>query len=260
MKAPDYVRKKTQPLKTRSLRRELSRTIRQHFPRVGGPRMSDLCADIVLEVVYKHLHPREHMQHGQLLWLGIDVTDPPARNKTSENVRLVPVVLDVCVEEDLDAIIDRVPAEERIVRRCSRLLKQAYDQGALLSNVDLSVIFNLAEGRIANGLARHERETNVVLPRRATLHDVGSGVTHKRIICIKRYVEGKTSDVIARETHHSITAVDRYLGMFDRVRMCRREGLGSLETARALNCTERLVKEYLALDDQLDEKGVACAQ
>ena len=171
-----------------------------------------------------------------------------------------PNALIVCIEEDLDALIDRVPADQRLVRRCSRLLKQAYDQGALLSNVDLSFMFGLTESRIATALASHERENNVVLPRRATLHDVGSGVTHKRIICIKRYVEGKTSDVIARETHHSITAVDRYLGMFDRVRMCRREGLGSLETARALNCTERLVNEYLRLDDELDAKEVACAQ
>jgi hypothetical protein len=257
MKAVDHAYKRFNPMKSKGLRKELSRTIRQHFPRVGGPRMSNLCADIVLEIVHKHLHPREHLHHGQLLWLGFDIDDPPSRNKTSENVRLVPLVLDVCTEEDIDAQLDRVPAPERDLRRCIRLLHQAYEQGALLSNVDLSFILGVAEPRVGHLLAAHEREHNLVLPRRATIHDVGSGVTHKRIICAKRFLEGKTSDVIARETHHSITAVDRYLGMFDRVRFCRRQQLTSQQIANALGCTERLVVEYLAIDELLDSRGAS---
>lgn len=252
MKAPDYVRKHIKPMKCKGLRQQLSRVIRQNFPRVGGTRMSDLCADIVLEVVERHLRPREYLHHGQLLWLGYDIDDPPARNKTSENVRLVPVVLDVCIDEDLDALLDRVPADERLLRRCIRLMTQAHEQGALLSNVDLSAMLGLSQGHISRLIARHERDRQQVLPRRATLHDLGSGVTHKGIICTKRYCHGKTSDVIARETHHSIGAVDRYLGMFDRVRMCRRQGLDSIEIARALGCTERLVREYIAIDQSLD--------
>lgn len=257
MKAPDYVAKHIKPMKSKGLRKELSRTIRHHFPRVGGVRMADLCADIVLEVVVRHLHPREHLHHGQLLWLGFDINDPPARNKTSENVRLVPVVLDVCTDHDLDAQLDRVPAPERLLRRCIRLLNQAYQQGALLSNVDLSSMLGVSESHISHLIVAHERQHGVVLPRRATLHDVGSGVTHKRIICAKRYLEGKTSDVIARETHHSITAVDRYLGMFDRVRFCNRQQMTSHQIANALGCTERLVFEYLAIDTLLDSRGVS---
>jgi hypothetical protein len=257
VKTTDYVAKHIKPMKSKGLRKELSRTIRQHFPRVGGVRMADLCADLVLEVVHKHLRPTEHLHHGQILWLGFDIDDPPSRNKTSENVRLVPLILDVCVDEDLDAQLDRVAAPERLVRRCIRLLQQAYAQGALLSNVDLSCMLGVSHHRISQLLVAHERQHNVVLPRRATLHDVGSGVTHKKIICSKRYLDGKTSDVIARETYHSITAVDRYLGMFDRVRFCKRQEMPSHEIAKALACSERLVLEYLALDTLLDLRGVS---
>ena len=257
MRATDYLAKRVKPMKSKGLHKELSRTIRQSFPRVGGIRMADLCADIVLEVVRKHLHPRDHLHHGQLLWLGFDIEDPPSRNKTSENVRLVPVVLDLCTDQDLDAQLDRVPAPERLLRRCIRLLTQAHQQGALLSNVDLASMLAVSDSRISSLIAAHEREHNVVLPRRATLHDVGSGVTHKKIICTKHYVDGKTSDVIARETHHSITAVDRYLGMFDRVRFCSRQRMNSQQIANALGCTERLVVEYLSIDALLDSRGAS---
>ncbi len=251
MRAPDYLYKHFNPMKAKSLRTQLSRTIRQNFPHIGGTRMTDLCADMILEVVAHHLRPRDSVQHGQLLWLGYDINDPPSRNKTAQNVRLVPVVLDLWTLDDVEAQLDRIPASERLLARCIRLHEQAYEQGALLSNIDLAGMLGVQESRLSSLLAAHEREHQVVIPRRATLHDVGSGVTHKRIICWKRYVDGKSPELIARETHHSLTAVDRYLGMYDSVRSCNKQQMASHEIAQALGCTERLVLEYLDLDATL---------
>ena len=72
-----------------------------------------------------------------------------------------------------------------------------------------------------------------------------------RLICWKRYGEGKTSEQVARETCHSIEAVDRYLGQFDRVRHCRRQDLSEQETAYVLGCSRALVAEYRSIDEQL---------
>lgn len=257
MKTPDYVFKHINPMKAKSLRKQLSRTIRQNFPHVGGARISELCADMVLEVVSRHIHPRDTLQHGQLLWLGFDLDDPPSRNKRSENVRLVPVVLDLCTNDDLDAQLDRLPASERLLTRCIRLHEQAHAQGALLSNVDVSCMLGVSDTRVGHLIAAYERKHQVVVPRRATLHDVGSGVTHKRIICWKRFVEGKSPDIIARETHHSLTSVDNYLGMFDRVRFCKQQQMPSHEIARVIGCTERLVREYLVIDDLLEKRSAS---
>jgi Protein of unknown function (DUF1670) len=256
MRTPDFLYKHLKPMRAKSLRKQLSRTIRQHFPHIGGPRMTDLCADIILEVVDRHLLARDSLHHGQLVWLGFDINDPPARNKTSENVRLIPVVLDLWTDQDLEAELDRVAPSERLLRRCIRLHEQAHAQGALLSTVDLSAMLAVQQSTISRLLAAHERDHHVVIPRRATLHDVGSGVTHKRIICRKRYVDGKSPEVIARETHHSLTSVDHYLGAFDRVRCCHQQKMPSHEIARILGCTERLVKEYLVIDQEI-ERGEA---
>ncbi len=254
MKRPDYLAKRVKPMKFKNLRKELSRTIRTHFPRVGGPRMTDLCADLVLEVVHKHLHPREYLRHGQLVWLAFDVDDPPSRAKTMADVRLIPVVLDLSTDDDLDAVLDRVPAIERLARRCARLLEQTRAQGGLLSNIDLAMMFGYSDSHISNAIAFHEERTGMILPRRATVHDVGTAVTHKVLICWKRYAEGKSPEAIARETHHSLEAVDRYLGMFDRVRFCRQQLMELHEIAQVLACSPGLVEQYLAIDRRLAEE------
>jgi hypothetical protein len=249
---PDYVRKKFAPLLEKNLHNALAHRIGQEFPRVGGPRIRSLCAQMVMEVVNEHLRPRENLHHGQTLWLGISVDDPPSRGKHTADTDLVPLVLDISTPEDVEAIIQRVPTGERILKKALRLCHQAYEQGALLGNCDLAALLNVAESHVSILLAAHERRTGTVVPRRATIHDVGSGVTHKRIICWKRYAEGKETERIARETYHSLEAVDRYLGQFDRVRHCRRQGLPPPEIAFTLNISRGLVEEYLAIDRELE--------
>ena len=60
--------------------------------------------------------------------------------------------------------------------------------------VGVTVFFTLSGYLItALLLAEHERTTHTVVPRRATLHDVGTGLTHKRIICWKREDSGDSS-------------------------------------------------------------------
>ncbi len=135
-----------------------------------------------------------------------------------------------------------------------RLCEQAYEQNGLLSNCDLAELLVVSDSRIASLLGEHEKRTGQPVPRRATIHDVGTSLTHKRIICLKRYADGKDTPQIARETYHSMESVDRYLGQYDRVRHCRLEGMTPAQTAHTLSCGVSLVNEYLAIDKELGEK------
>lgn len=251
---PDFLRKKYGPLLAKTLETALTHCIATEFPRIGGPRIQRLCAEMILEVVGQHLLPREQVRHGQVLWLGISRDDPPRRHQRIVDCQLVPLVLDLVTADDIRARLDRQPVPKRLATRAVRLCEQAFDQGALLSNCDLAELLGTHDSQIAHVLAEHERKTEQLVPRRATLHDVGTGLTHKRIICWKRYAEGKEPDEIARETYHSLEAVDRYLGQYDRVRHCRLQGLSPAETAYALNCSVRLVEEYLAIDRELEAR------
>jgi hypothetical protein len=248
---PDFIRKKFGPLREKTLRNALAHRIVKEFPRIGGPRICQLCADMILEVISKHMRSKENLTHGQALWMAVSVKNPPVHRQRIADTELVPVLLDLCTAEDVQLRIDRLPVRQRLLRKVLRLCQQAYDQGGLLSNCDLAELLNSDDSRVAAVLAEHERVTGTLVPRRATLHDVGTGLTHKRIICWKRYAEGKEPHIVARETYHSLEAVDRYLGQYDRVRHCRLQGLTPEQTAHTLACSLGLVQEYLAIDDLL---------
>jgi hypothetical protein len=249
---PDPLRTRFGPLLDKTLKNALAHRIGKEFPRLGGPRILDLCAQMVLEVLAGHLRPREHVGHGQVLWLGISVDDPPSRHKRTADTDLVPLLLDLSVAQDVEARLERQPSRARLLAKALRLCHQAYGQGALLSNCDLAELLCADDATVGHLLAQHERTTGRLVPRRATVHDAGNGLTHKRLICRKRYLEGKSPDEVARETYHSLEAVDRYLGTYDRVRHCRLRGMAPGTIAYTLNCSLALVEEYLAIDRELE--------
>jgi hypothetical protein len=252
---PDFLKKKFGPLRDKTIENALAHRIANEFPRIGGPRICRLCAQMILEVVYKHMRYHEHVKHGQTLWMAVSVANPPRHKERIVDAELIPVLLDLSTADDVQQRIDRRPAGQRLLERAVRLCEQAHRQGGLLSNCDLAELLGTDDSRIAHVLAEHERQTGALVPRRATLHDVGTGLTHKRIICWKRYAQGKEPHIVARETYHSLEAVDRYLGQYDRVRHCRLQGLTPEQTAHTLACSLGLVKQYLAIDDLLKPHG-----
>jgi hypothetical protein len=248
----DFLRKKFGPLKARTLKNAIAQQITAEFPRIGGPRICNLCAEMIMDIVSKHVRSRDHITHGQVLWAAIDINDPPRRYRGTSQTKLVPVLLDLSTPDDVERRIGRRSRSERLLHRARRLCQQAYEQGGLLSNCDIAEMLHVSSDYVGQLLAEYERSTKTVVPRRATLHDVGSGITHKRIICWLRYARGKDPDVVARETYHSLEAVDRYLSQYDRVRHCHLQGLTpEEETAYALHCSVRLVRQYLEIDDLL---------
>jgi hypothetical protein len=250
----DFVRKHYKPLKDKTLENALAHRIGTEFPRIGGPRIRTLCAQMILEVFEAHVRPREHVRHGQVLWMAYSINDPPRRGKRTADSELVPVVLDLSTPKDIEARIERTSPRERLAAKAVRLCHQAYDQGGLLSNCDVAELLATHDADVAHLLCQHEDQSGKVVPRRATLHDVGTGLTHKLIICRKRYLEGKPPEQVAKETYHSLEAVDRYLAVYDRVRHCRLEGMAPGDIAYTLDCSRALVDQYLAIDAELEEK------
>jgi len=243
------------PQLRRTLAAALAQQIAAEFPRIGGTRMVGLCVDLVLEVIDHHQYRKDTLQHGQVLWRAIPLDDPPSPRRPISAIQLKTVVLDLSLPADIEARIARKPAGERRLAKAIRLCEQAFQQGALLANSDLAELLTCADSWIATLISQYERTHQCVVPRRATLHDVGTGITHKRLICQKRWLEGKEPNEIVRETNHSLEAVDRYLSMFDRVRLCQRQGWSPQTTAVVLNCTPRLVREYVKILAELSTES-----
>jgi DNA-binding CsgD family transcriptional regulator len=252
MNKNDRLKAGLQPLVSKTLENALAHRIAEEFPRIGGPRICKLCAEMIMEVVNNHIRSKDYIHHGQIVWTAVGIDNPPGRYRKIADTGLVTVVLDASTPEDIQARIDRVPTSQWRLHKAIRMCRQAYEQGGLLTNYDLSEILNLGDSLIGQLLANHERQTKTLIPRRGTVHDAGGGLSHKWIICRKRYLEGKSPDQIARETYHSLEAVDRYLAQFDRVRHCHRQGLSTIETAHILSCSLSLVEVYRQIDKELE--------
>ena len=249
--SPDPVRKHYRSQFDKALRPALAGRIAKEFPRIGGERMVTLCADLVMEVVEQHLRPLEHIRHGQVLWIAVATESPLRHRQRLRDADLVPVLLDLSIPADIEALIDRKSPRERRLHKALRLCEQAHAQGGLLSNCDLAELVGTSDAQIARLLADHERTAGKLVPRRATLHDVGTALTHKAIIIRQRYRDGKSPEQVARDTRHTLDAVDNYLGTFDRICACRKLGLTPEQTAAAIGKSLRLVREHLAIDDTL---------
>ena len=133
-----------------------------------------------------------------------------------KNLRLQPVVLSIVTYEDIQKRAKGVSLKE--IRKCAeaRILHEADKQSGTLAQTDLSLILSNTLTTIQKEIAEYERENNVVLPRRGTVHDLGRSMSHKKVICRKSVIDRKATPDIALETYHSPMAVDRYLGDFER--------------------------------------------
>ena len=251
----DRLKAGLQPLLAKTLENALAHSIAKEFPRIGGPRICKLCAEMIMEVVNNHIRSKDYVHHGQIVWTAVSINDRPGWCQKIADTDLITVVLDASTAEDVQGRIDRVHPRQWRLRKAIRMCRQAYEQGGLLTNHDLSEILNLADSLIAQLLANYERQNKTLIPRRGTVHDAGNSLSHKWIICHKRYVEGKSADQIARETYHSLEAVDRYLGQFDRVRHCLQQGMDTAEIAHILNCSVSLVEVYQQIDKELESNN-----
>jgi hypothetical protein len=174
IKKYDPLKSGMRPLLAKTLQNALSHRIAQEFPRIGGPRICQLCAEMILEVVNNYIRPKEHVHHGQIVWIAVDKDNPPGMSKKMADTDVVTVVLDVSTAEDVKARINREPPYQWRLRKAIRMCKQAYEQGGLLTNHDLAEIMSFHDSLIAQMLAKHERDTKKLIPRRGTLHDAGN--------------------------------------------------------------------------------------
>jgi len=228
----------------------LCHLLHTEFPGLFGPAVTRLFADKIDELYERFHPPQSRFKLGQLFWAGVAADDPPSRDKRIEDTRLVPIILDLVTARDIDEA--QVKGMRTPTRRAKivRLFRQAYEQGAVLSLADVSLMIHINYCSLSRLVLDHERETGTVVPRRGTIHDMGRSVTHKRIICFKRLVEQKPTSQVAQETFHSADEVEYYVQCLRRVQLCRDSGMSPEEAAQATGHSLFLVQEYLDLIEE----------
>jgi hypothetical protein len=212
---------------------------------VAGAIVADIC-----ETIRCYYARPGDLEPGQVRYPAPAATERAGHGKTMARTRLVPVVLTLVAEEDVEAMVAPVTRTQRREIRVRRLTHEAHQQGALLSQADLGLLLGCSPGMIGD-IAVRLRHQGEFLPLRGYLADMGVFPTHKAAI-IRLYLQGLTTPDIAVRTHHTKVAVDRYLRGFDRVRLLAPK-FAREELPLLTGMSMGLVDQYLAL---LEEHGL----
>ena len=246
------------PQAGKTLRAVLSEFIAREFPRLGGPWIINLFVDKLLRWIEAYRIEEKRLLPGQTLWSAVAIEARHRRGQTMSQTRQVPVVLTIADQEQVAELRAGKQRTEVLKRALVRAAFEAYGQGGVLSTTDLAMLFHRPYKKVAQLICAHEQETGQVVPRRGNIHDIGRTLTHKRIICRKAYLEGKTTLIIARETCHSAVAVDRYILDFSRIYFAHVErGMSFEEVVFSVQMPRYLVVEYLGM---IQEFGLAKEQ
>lgn len=185
-----------------------------------------------------------------IVWLAVR-REWNGRRRGLEVTDLTPVQLQVVTEAEIQLLMTPALRREGKARRAfnrarfARWCFDAYEQGGVLTLLDLSLLSGLSEHYVGELLREYEAETGQVVPTRGTVHDLGPSVTHKAEV-IRRWLRHESPAQIARALNHSQEAVDRYILDFQKVRLLAQK-FPQTELPSLSGLSASVVQEYLRL-------------
>ena len=238
------------PLQRKTFAAALSQFFEEQCPQMGGQLTRDMLVKNIQQLIEKFYPPNTHLRMGQVMWPAVDEHEKAAYGKTIEKTKLKPIFVDLISQDDIEAVLQGERAKIIRQRATMRLFKQAKAQGGVLTGVDVGSMMRLSPATISRYVREWEKEHQEIIPRRGTIHDMGRSVTHKKQICYKVIVQGKSIEAASRETNHSPEAVTRYVKDYKRILACLNKGVTPKDTAFVAKVSEKLVYEYINLIDK----------
>jgi hypothetical protein len=250
--------KKFRRLKDKSLQQLLLYRFLHHYGYDKGEVTARAIIDDILKLIddYFLVTTRDedlhHIHYGQLVWMAVPVEEYPQRGKTIAATRMKPVVLSFITDDDIAHIAHGFDSMTLRKKRLVRWVDQAFDQGALLTQLDLAILLGVCDAVVSKYVNEIQQDGKKLLPTRGNIHDLSGAITHKREI-ITLYLDGHLTPDIALKTNHSKEAVDRYISDYHRVELIWKHGITDLEHISHLaRLSKRVVQQYI---DLLPEKG-----
>jgi hypothetical protein len=197
---------------------------------------------------------RQYLNYGQLVWMAVPTDEYPQRGKTIAATRMKPVVLSFITDDDVAHIAHGFDSKTLRKKKLQRWTHEAFDQGALLTQLDLAVLLGVCDAVISTYVKEIYKESGTVLPTRGNIHDMSGALTHKREI-IGLYLQGYLTPEIAVKTHHSKEAVDRYIKDFHRVQTLWNHGITNVdEIAQLARLSKSVAQQYIDVLPEKDRK------
>ena len=244
--------RKYRRLKDKNLRQVLLYRFLNHYGYDKGAITAKAIINDLLELIEEYylvsssetdLH---HIHCGELVWMAVPVDEYPQRRKSIAATRMKPVVLSFVTDEDISHIAHGFNSTSLRKKRLARWVDQAYDQGALLTQLDLAMLLGVCDAVVSKYVNEIQKEGNL-LPTRGNIHDLSGAITHKREI-ITLYLEGYLTPDIALKTHHSKECVDRYIKDYHKVEILWKHQITDLDKISQLTrLSKRVAHQYVDL-------------
>ena len=192
------------------------------------------------------LPEERYLSYGHLVWMAVPLDEYPQRGKSIVKTRMKPVILTYLATEDIESFRNGFTSRQLRINRLVRWCHQAYDQGALLTQLDLAVLLNVCDQVVCDYVNEWQKTTGEILPTRGNIHDLSRAITHKKEI-ITLYLQGHLTPTIAAKTKHSKEAVDRYIRDYESVKVVRTATADIDKISQITRLSKRVISQYLDL-------------
>jgi hypothetical protein len=215
----------------------------RELPRFFGPVLREKIAEQLITIFDDLYADTGRIKPGQVLWNALNKDTRAISKKRS----YVPVILSLITQNDVDLLANGTPMSEITRNAIARIIREAYDQGGILSTRDVSLLTLRDPSYVSSIRIRYEKEHNCRLPHTGLLHDSGSGTSHKALILRKIIIEKKDPAYVARETAHCQKSVDRYLSDYHRVKTLYDQNPDVDYIHLVTGLSKHLIKQYVEI-------------
>jgi len=216
-----------------------------------GPVLRENIADALIDLFNSLCPESSRLKPGQIVWNALD----KRTRADSEKRRYKPVILSLVTDDEVLMFEKGTSVSTTRKNVMARMIREAYHQEAVLSTRDLSLLLVSSAAYLSQLRIEYEKEHKTILPHTGVIHDMGTTLTHKRIIIYKHVVEKKDPSIVARETNHSQPAVDKYIKDFNRVKTLVNDEKNLNFIHHTTNISKQVIKQYLQIiNDYVKER------
>jgi hypothetical protein len=235
------------PLTQKTLHSALKRELMTNFGFENMALIADLLIERFLALVDEFTVAPGRLQPYQTLVIGIDKREKFGYGIPISNIKLKPAIVSLITPEEIQALAEGIPLPRVRGEMIARILKEAFEQGAVLSFDIIGLLFGVSPSAVGGWVKKYyESHPGEVLPHAGVVFDLGRTRTHKGPILMLHY-QGLLTQEIARRTNHEPQRVDKYLKDHQRIVTAHEAGHPLDEICLLTGLSSHLVKEHLVL-------------
>lgn len=114
--------------------------------------------------------------------MAVPIEERPRKYQSVAESKFKPVILSFCTDDDIAHIAHGFDSKTLRKKRLARWLDEAFNQGALLTQLDLAVLLGVCDAVVSQYVNEIQPESKRLLPTRGDVHDLSGAITHKREI------------------------------------------------------------------------------